>query len=190
MGSPASSTLERLRTLIPALDSIGGALCSRILRSVIGILLFRSPGSYFRSVQNRNCLKTIGLRDGPSPLHAQSLEVTLSELAMEFFRRRDAVECQALLRDVDQVLELTWEALHTGPWRDVNVAWRDTYSLAALLRAAAQVVRSPRFWGLNRKQRSRRGSRFLCVTSTFFSSHVYEGMHAVLVVSHNSRREL
>ena len=36
-----------------------------------------------------------------------------------------------------QLLDLSWEALHTGPWAEVPEHWRSVYSVAAYYRAAA-----------------------------------------------------
>ncbi|KAK9830459.1 hypothetical protein WJX72_011885 [[Myrmecia] bisecta] len=38
------------------------------------------------------------------------------------------------------IKEVCWEKLHTGNWKDVDVAWRDAYSLACLLCAYARVA--------------------------------------------------
>jgi len=46
--------------------------------------------------------------------------------------RPDAAGC----RDAAVLCDAAWEKLHTGDWRVVAVAWRDAYSLAALLRHA------------------------------------------------------
>ncbi|PIK44210.1 hypothetical protein BSL78_18934 [Apostichopus japonicus] len=35
----------------------------------------------------------------------------------------------------EELLEYCWEHLNTGHWKDVNVAWRKTYSLASLMKA-------------------------------------------------------
>jgi lysine-specific demethylase 8 len=37
------------------------------------------------------------------------------------------------VRDALTLCDAAWEKLHTGDWRDVTDAWRDAYSLAALL---------------------------------------------------------
>lgn len=36
--------------------------------------------------------------------------------------------------------QVAWEKLHTGPWADVDVAWRDLYSLACLLNSIASLI--------------------------------------------------
>ncbi|XP_071820540.1 lysine-specific demethylase 8-like isoform X1 [Apostichopus japonicus] len=35
----------------------------------------------------------------------------------------------------EELLEYCWEHLNTGHWKDVNIAWRKTYSLASLMKA-------------------------------------------------------
>ncbi|GAQ89752.1 hypothetical protein KFL_005580040 [Klebsormidium nitens] len=48
----------------------------------------------------------------------------------------DLLDQAAMQADV--VLDISWEKLHTGPWKDVNVAWRNAYSLAAILTVRSQ----------------------------------------------------
>ena len=43
-----------------------------------------------------------------------------------------------LAREIaDEVLNFTWEKLNTGSWKDVNIAWRQVYSYASLIKAAS-----------------------------------------------------
>lgn len=47
-----------------------------------------------------------------------------------------AAQSWALLTQTTRVLRhLAWEKLHSGPWQDVLVLWRDVYSFAAILQA-------------------------------------------------------
>lgn len=40
---------------------------------------------------------------------------------------------------LDVVYESSWEALHTGSWKDVSQVWRDSFSLVSLILAYLQV---------------------------------------------------
>lgn len=44
--------------------------------------------------------------------------------------------CDASLKWAQVAMDFTWEQLHSGNWKDVNMGWRETYSIAALLKAA------------------------------------------------------
>ena len=44
--------------------------------------------------------------------------------------------CDASLKWAQVAMDFTWEQLHSGNWKDVNTGWRETYSIAALLKAA------------------------------------------------------
>ena len=48
--------------------------------------------------------------------------------------RRDAACTAATLSDA------AWEKLHTGDWKDAELAWRDVYALAALVRVVAHTL--------------------------------------------------
>ena len=44
--------------------------------------------------------------------------------------------CDVSLKWAQVAIDFTWEQLHSGNWKDVNMGWRETYSIAALLKAA------------------------------------------------------
>ena len=44
--------------------------------------------------------------------------------------------CDVSLKWAQVAMDFTWEQLHSGKWKDVNMGWRETYSIAALLKAA------------------------------------------------------
>ena len=44
--------------------------------------------------------------------------------------------CDTSLKWAQVAMDFTWEQLHSGNWKDVNMGWRETYSIAALLKAA------------------------------------------------------
>ena len=44
--------------------------------------------------------------------------------------------CDASLKWTQVAMDFTWERLHSGNWKDVNMGWRETYSIAVLLKAA------------------------------------------------------
>eukprot|EP00897_Mesotaenium_endlicherianum_P010889 jgi/Mesen1/9829/ME000007S09884 len=50
-------------------------------------------------------------------------------------------QLEALEKRCEEAQEMAWEALHTGPWRSVDVAWRDAYALSGLILADVQRAR-------------------------------------------------
>ncbi|XP_014678741.1 PREDICTED: lysine-specific demethylase 8-like [Priapulus caudatus] len=42
------------------------------------------------------------------------------------------------------LLDITWEQLNTGPWRDVDVCWRQLYTCASLVKATCQLIAATR----------------------------------------------
>ena len=61
-----------------------------------------------------------GLASAPSPSPSPSAAAAAAEAAL------------------NSVVDLAWEKLHTGHWKDVDVAWRDAYALAQLAYASRQ----------------------------------------------------
>ena len=59
----------------------------------------------------------------------------------------DCVDADSTMREVRRtcsvLVDLAWEKLHTGDWKDVDEAWRDLYVLAAMAREDAGVASSP-----------------------------------------------
>lgn len=53
---------------------------------------------------------------------------------------------------MDMLCEYCWEKLHTGHWKDVDIAWRDAYTLAQLLTV------DKRMCGCNSRERHGHGS--------------------------------
>lgn len=46
-------------------------------------------------------------------------------------------ESQKVIQKSEVLLELSWEKLHTGYWKDVDICWRDLFSFSSLLLAIA-----------------------------------------------------
>ncbi|XP_069132557.1 bifunctional peptidase and arginyl-hydroxylase JMJD5-like [Argopecten irradians] len=49
-------------------------------------------------------------------------------------------EYELCVKLCDPLLDLTWEKLNTGHWKDVSLCWRHTYSLISLLKGVSQVA--------------------------------------------------
>ncbi|KAM5227449.1 bifunctional peptidase and arginyl-hydroxylase JMJD5 [Ctenodactylus gundi] len=62
----------------------------------------------------------------------ESGTVKLLQRAAELFHRGLWGEC---LQASEAVLDYAWEKLNTGPWRDVDKAWRQVYAFGCLLKA-------------------------------------------------------
>ena len=107
------------RELLDALRGIGGAHCAAHLRAAVNAT----------SLPTQPLLAADGVSQNP-----------FSQL-LKLPPQQDLASWQ---RSVRVAQELSWEAVHTGPWRDVHVAWRDSYSVCGLLMAAQQVIWIPR----------------------------------------------
>ena len=106
------------RELLDALHVIGGAHCATHLEAAVNAT----------SLPTQPILAADGVSQSP-----------FSQL-LQLPPQQDMASWQ---RSVRVAQELSWEAVHTGPWRDVHVAWRDSYSVCGLLMAAQQVRRIP-----------------------------------------------
>ncbi|XP_033754719.1 bifunctional peptidase and arginyl-hydroxylase JMJD5-like [Pecten maximus] len=49
-------------------------------------------------------------------------------------------EYELCIKLCDPLLDITWEKLNTGHWKDVHLCWRHTYSLISLLKGVSQVA--------------------------------------------------
>lgn len=107
------------RELLDALRGIGGALCATHLEAAVNATSLPT-----QPILAADCV--------PQNPFSQLLKLP---------PQQDMASWQ---RSVRVAQELSWEAVHTGPWRDVHVAWRDSYSVCGLLMAAQQVKRIPR----------------------------------------------
>ncbi|OWF55130.1 lysine-specific demethylase 8-like isoform X2 [Mizuhopecten yessoensis] len=67
---------------------------------------------------------------------APSVNSLLSR-AVESFLSKEYDSCVQLC---EPLLDLTWEKLNTGHWKDVHLCWRYLYSLVSLLKGASEVV--------------------------------------------------
>lgn len=66
--------------------------------------------------------------------------VLLLRQATEHFYGDRRAEC---LQDSEALLDVAWERLNTGPWRDVHKDWRRVYAFGCLLKALC-LCRAPR----------------------------------------------
>ena len=57
----------------------------------------------------------------------------LKDAARQLF----SAEYERCLSFAEVVLNICWEKLNTGHWKDVNVVWREAYSYSSLLKALA-----------------------------------------------------
>jgi lysine-specific demethylase 8 len=48
-------------------------------------------------------------------------------------------ECNMALSSSQAIIDLTWEKINTGYWKDVDIAWRKLYSFAAIVKALVLV---------------------------------------------------
>ena len=64
-------------------------------------------------------------------LGGQPVLFMLKDAARQFF----SAECERCLSTSQVVIEICWEKLNTGHWKDVDVVWRETYSYGSLLKA-------------------------------------------------------
>ncbi|XP_060063787.1 bifunctional peptidase and arginyl-hydroxylase JMJD5-like [Ylistrum balloti] len=72
-----------------------------------------------------------------TPNEMTSPVFSLLNRLIETFLGKDYDLCIKLC---EPLLDITWEKLNTGHWKDVHVCWRHLYSLVSLLKGVSQVV--------------------------------------------------
>ena len=133
----------RLTALCIRLRDVGGASAARALTHALDRLLLKlqqdDDASWSRSTRHRR-------EEGDAAVGAGA--GAGAGAANDEPRRRPAEDdgaaaaaAAAAFGDVagtaKVVLDVAWEKLHTGDWKDVDVAWRELYVLGAMLRVSA-----------------------------------------------------
>ena len=95
-----------------------------------------------RGIGGAHCATHLEVAVNATSLSKQALLATGAVLQNPFSQLLELPphqDTQSWQRHVRIAQELSWEAVHTGPWRDVHVAWRDSYSVCGLLMGSQQV---------------------------------------------------
>lgn len=69
-------------------------------------------------------------------LHGAAISMELLKNAFEYMKKDKLVEAS---KTVEQLLEFSWESIHHGHWKDVELVWRNLYSESAILKALCEL---------------------------------------------------